>query len=46
MKSPSPPEPRGLRPIELPRWRRRLLAAAIAMEAAWIVVLAALAIAR
>jgi len=46
MKTPAPYEPRDARPAELPAWRHRLLAAAIAMEAAWIVVLAALAIAR
>jgi hypothetical protein len=33
-------------PAALPRWRRGLLGAAIVMEAAWIAVLAVLAIAR
>jgi len=46
MKSPSPPKPRDSQPVELPRWRRWLLGAAIAMEVAWIVVLAALALVR
>ena len=46
MKSPSPSQSRDTLTVELPRWRRRLLAAAIAMEAAWIAVLAVLAIAR
>jgi len=46
MKSPSPPKPRDSQPVALPHWHRWLLGAAIAMEAAWIVILAALAIAR
>jgi hypothetical protein len=46
MKSPSPPKPRDSQPVELPRWRYRLLGAAIAMEAAWVAILAALAVAR
>jgi hypothetical protein len=37
---------RSLPTIELPPWRRRLLAAAIAMEAAWIALLAALVVLR
>ena len=44
MKTPSP-KPRDPPPVELPGWRRWVLGAAIAMQAVWIVVLVALAIA-
>ena len=33
-------------PSELPRWRRGLLAAVVALEAAWIALLAMLAVMR
>jgi hypothetical protein len=46
MKTTSPPKSRDSVPVALPRWRRWLLAAAIVMEAGWIVMLAAMAIAR
>ncbi|MFZ1936165.1 MAG: hypothetical protein WCB27_16320 [Thermoguttaceae bacterium] len=44
--SPQPAAVPAHSPAVLPRWHRPLLAAVIAMEAAWIVVLAVLAIVR
>jgi hypothetical protein len=46
MKTASSPKPANAPPVALPRWRRRLLGAAIALEAAWIALLIVLAIAR
>lgn len=46
MKPATSPNPREPRPAELSRWRRPLLAVAIVMEAVWIALLAAMAIAR
>jgi hypothetical protein len=37
---------RNLHPLESPRWRRWLLAAAIALEAVWVALLATLAVVR
>jgi hypothetical protein len=45
MKSPSP-KPHDSHPAEVAPWHRWCLGAAIAMEAAWVVVLAVLAILR
>jgi hypothetical protein len=46
MTTTTTPKPRESRPVELPRSRRWLLAAAMVMEAAWIVVLVVLTMAR
>ena len=46
MKSPSPPKLHDPQPAEVASWHRWCLGAAIAMEAAWVVVLAVLTVLR